>query len=191
MDFKNGNITISGSWIKHMAIFFIEAVVVLSVVVAGVNYFYSLPHVRGCAIDSMSVANNFMVFVTFIVVIGTVAITMGGIYFTKEFARDKKLILTGNLQELKEEFLNNKDIRDQFIEMLLIDKKTIETIDERLNALSANRLEDVGQFKNEILKQQKDAMLQLENRLNSKINNLIPKDEEISELLGSFAKGKK
>jgi hypothetical protein len=193
MDFKDGNVTFSIKLVKHLGWFFMEAVVVLSVVIFGLDFFHGLPSPTATANvqDSIAVANSFMVFVTFIVVVGTVAITMGGIYFTKEFTRDKKLILSENLQDLKKEFLDKEEIRNQFLEILLKDKKAIELIDEQLNKLSANRLEDIKQLKTEILKQQKDALQQLEKKFDSKISNLTPKDNELNKLIESFPKGQK
>lgn len=188
---EKDEITISVKWFKHLGYFLIESVIVFSIVIFGIHFFNSIPSLDPTSKpDSLAVANNFMVFVTFIVVVATVLITFGGMYFTKEFSRDKKLILKENLEDLKEEFLKNKEIRDQFIELLLKDQKTIEVIDERLNTLSKIRLEEIDTFKSAIIKQYKEEIKQLEDRFSSRIRELQGSDSEIGRIFKSFKKEK-
>lgn len=186
---QKDEITISIKWLKHVVYFLVEAVVVFSIVIFGIHFFNSIPTVDmkpGVQYDPMAVANDFMVFVTFIVVVGTVAITIGGIFFTKEFSRDKKLVLQGNLEELKEEFLKNDEILNQFIVLLLKDQQTVEIIDKRLNELSVNRLEEIEYFKKDIIEQQKEELGKLEDRIDSKIRDLQSLDPEIHDIFQSF-----
>lgn len=188
---KKDEITIPIKWLKHIGYFLVESVVVFTIVIFGIHFFNSIPSINPThKPDSLAVANNFMVFVTFIVVVATVLITLGAMYFTKEFSRDKKLILKENLEDLKEEFLKNKEIRDQFIELLLKDQKTIVEVDERLNALSKTRLDEIEFFKNEIKKQQRDEMKQLEDRIFSKLRELQESDTEVGRILKAFKKDK-
>lgn len=106
---RNDEIVIPIKWLKHLAIFIFEAIIIFSIVIFGVDFFNSMsrPMETISTADSMAIANSFMVYVTFIFVVFTVAITLAGIYFSRWWSREKKQVLSDNWTDMVKEIKEN------------------------------------------------------------------------------------
>ena len=71
--------------------------------------------------DPISVANTFMVFVTFLVVVGTVGITAVGIYLSRWWGREKKQVLSENWSDMMETVKSDEKLMKRIKEDLLSD----------------------------------------------------------------------
>ncbi|WP_345969467.1 hypothetical protein WCX72_08975 [Sulfurimonas sp. HSL1-6] len=129
--------SISKSWVVNTLLFIVEAFFVIGAVVFVLHFIETFPHydpnsptVTG---DSIAVANSFMVFVTFIFVVVTVAVTVAGFYFTRWWGREKKQVLNENWSELIETI--KKDDK-------LMDKLRTELFTESLEDMMQTHLEE-------------------------------------------------
>lgn len=118
---RNDEIVIPIKWLKHLGIFIFEAIIVFSIVIFGIDFFNSMsrPMKTISTADSMAIANSFMVYVTFIFVVFTVAITLAGIYFSRWWSREKKQILSDNWTDMVKEIKENDKLMTDLKEGLL------------------------------------------------------------------------
>lgn len=69
--------------------------------------------------DSVSLANTFMVFVTFILVGVTLVITLASIWFAKKVSEEKIAIIKANIKELVESLLENKELQNDVFKEII------------------------------------------------------------------------
>lgn len=111
--------------------------------------------------DSISLANTFMVFVTFIVVVGTVAITIVGIYYTSWFSKQKEAIIKDNINEVTDALLNNIKLKEEVLNKIIKEPKVNNLLEEYLDNL---RITQKSDFDSEIVN--------INDKINSDITNL-------------------
>lgn len=118
-------------------------------------------------LDSLSLANTFMVFVTFLVVIATILITIVGIFYTNWFSRQKEIILRDNMDDLIEAILQKDNLKDEIWKNLL----TKPNIDDMIrDAYSKHNDEFKKDFKkdfDDMKKKHKEDIEELSKRLGS------------------------
>lgn len=156
---RNDEIVIPIKWLKHLGIFIFEAIIVFSVVIFGVDFFNSMsrPMQTISTADSMAIANSFMVYVTFIFVIVTVAITLAGIYFSRWWGREKKQVLADNWSEMldtikKDDKLMSKLKEDLFSESLEgMMKDSLDKHKKQINDETEKKLRKIHQYLSEII----------------------------------------
>lgn len=90
-----------------------------------------------------ALANNFMVFVTFIVVVGTVAVTIGALSYTKQYSQKKEDMLSENLNEVVASFASKKELRDIFLTKIFENEAIREQIENGLNTFNSGTIERV------------------------------------------------
>lgn len=122
--------------------------------------------------DSIAVANTYIVFVTFLVVVATVAISIAAVIYTKQYSQTKERLLTDNLEEMVEEFAKKGKLQDKLIEGILKNHAINMVIQEHLQSLSSNtaetinsmqrKLDDVAKERDEKIKEE---LLNFETRL--------------------------
>jgi len=116
--------------------------------------------------DPVSLANTFMVFVTFIVVIATVAVSIGAVVYTKQYSQAKERMLSENLDEVIKGLSEKQDIRIQFIDQMLNYPTIKESIDEKLESLNSSVNEQLTNIENRL------------DRFPSEISDLIRREIE-------------
>ncbi|WP_309500042.1 hypothetical protein [Sulfurovum sp.] len=160
----DGNILISTKYVKSVIYFFLEALMVISIVIFVIQYLDMLPTISSgknklMTADSMAVANTFMVFVTFLVVIGTVGITVVGLYLSRWWSREKKQVLAENWSDMMEEVKKDKNLMSQLKEELLSD-----SLEEMMK-------DHISKHNSEIRKTLKTEIQQAEKRIFAKIKS--------------------
>ncbi len=120
------------------------AVISVPFVMSIVNYRPLNSTITGS--DSIAIANTFMVFVTFIVVVGTVAITIAGIVYSNWFSKQKVAVIRENMQEVVEALLKEKNLKDEVLLEILKQPKINQLINTHIEELTSGMRND---FKSE------------------------------------------
>jgi len=127
-----------------------QTLLALFVFIFFIELLYKMPFIKDIQTstppaDTIAIANTYIVYVTFIVVIGTVGLTLAGLYFQKSIAKREGEILNENLEKIiKALETNEQGFRDNFVEQLLESKNIKPLIQEKLDnrvALLKNELE--------------------------------------------------
>lgn len=131
--------------------------------------------------DSIAVANTYIVFVTFLVVVATVAISIAAVIYTKQYSQTKERLLADNLKEVVEEFSKKGTLQDKLIEGLLNNKTINLLIKERLISLSSDTAETINSLKKRLedLPKEcddkfKEELFNFEKRLKAESNSIEP-----------------
>jgi len=174
---EDGKILISTRYIKSVIYFFLEAFMVIGVVIFVIQYLDMLPTVspgknKLMTADPMAVANTFMVFVTFLVVIGTVGITVVGLYLSRWWGREKKQVLAENWSEMIEEVKKDNNLMRKLKEDLLSD-----SLEEMMK-------EHIEKHNEEASKKVKDEIEKAEKRIFAKIKSNLSDVSVDSKLEG-------
>lgn len=140
-------------------------------------------------IDPIGLANTFMVFVTFIVVVGTVAITIAGIMFTSWFSRQKEAIIKDNIIEVTDALLENQSLKERVLEEILkqkpVKKEFLKLIDEHLKSQKDDFESESKQLKLQLKKDLENFEKTL--RTEFKQYSIDAKDgEEINNMIGKY-----
>ncbi len=163
---KDGNILISTKYVKSIIYFFLEALMVISMVIFVIQYLDMLPTVSSeqnklMTADPIGVANTFMVFVTFLVVVGTVGITVVGLYLSRWWGREKKQVLAENWSEMIEEVKKDDKLMRKLKEDLLSD-----SLEEMMKEHIEKHNDDAKEkFKDEIQKAEKRIFAKIKSDL--------------------------
>ncbi len=146
---KNFLFEIARWLIKLFNIAFVS-VFVLFVIIFLIDLIYQLPILK-CAItyDPIAIANTFIVYVTFIVVIGTVGLTLAGFYFQRSIAKREGEILNENMEHVLNAIVTDKEgFREKLVNKVLEHKEIKPLIQKKLD-------ERVKIFESELTEQKK------------------------------------
>lgn len=85
--------------------------------------------------DPIAISNTFIVYVTFIVVIGTIILTLAGFYFQRSIAKREGEILNENMEKVLQAITTDEDgFREKLIDKLLEHKQIKPLIQEKLDS---------------------------------------------------------
>ena len=127
---------------KWMLLLFEKALLILlslTTLVFFIELLYKMPFIKDISTyaqpaDTIAIANTYIVYITFIVVIGTVGLTLAGFYFQKSVAKREGEILNENLDKvIKALDTNQEGFRDKFIQQLLESKNIKPLIQKELD----------------------------------------------------------
>ncbi len=120
------------------------AIISVPLVMSMVNYKPLHSAITGS--DSIALANTFMVFVTFIVVVGTIIVTIAGIAYSNWFSKQKVAVIRENIHEVVEALLEDKNLKDEVLSEILKQQKIKNLINEHIIELTSGMRKD---FKSE------------------------------------------
>lgn len=126
------------------------------------------PSLYYAQVDSLSVANNFMVFVTIIIAISTIILTIAGLSFTKWYSREKLKIIEDNMSEVVESIIKDEKLRKYLISEISKNQSFKVELDNFLNDFSSTQLKEI-----------QDNFEAYKNKMDSYIQELI-KNLEVS-----------
>ncbi|PZP12014.1 MAG: hypothetical protein DI602_10445, partial [Aliarcobacter butzleri] len=86
--------------------------------------------------DSVSLANTFMVFVTFILVGVTLVITLASIWFAKSVSEKKIDIIRDNIKEIVDSLLKDKNLKDEVFEEIIKQAHIKKLLKEHIEKLT-------------------------------------------------------
>lgn len=132
--------------------------------------------------DPISLANTFTVFVTFIVVIGTVAITLTGIYFTSYFSKQKEAILNENINEIINALLKKQDLKDKVLKVILTTNNLETIFTKHIEKHLEEQKKDFDDNLDKINKNMENMENSLESRVLKKIEE-SSSSKEINDLI--------
>ncbi len=127
---------------KWMLLLFEKALLILlslTTLVFFIELLYKMPFIKDIntyaqPADTIAIANTYIVYITFIVVIGTVGLTLAGFYFQKSVAKREGEILNENLDKVIQALDTNQEgFRDKFIQQLLESKNIKPLIQKELD----------------------------------------------------------
>ncbi|MFY4757622.1 hypothetical protein ACOTVZ_06075 [Aliarcobacter butzleri] len=138
--------------------------------------------------DALTVANNFMVFITIIIAITTILLTVFGVLFTKWYSRERNKIIKDNMEEVINSIIEDSELKKYLISSILdnhLVKKDLEKLlIEFSSSQRADMKADFKSYKNELREYMKEQLknsniVEKEQKDVSKINELIQrvKDE--------------
>lgn len=125
--------------------------------------------------DTVSISNTFIVYVTFIVVICTIALTLAGFYFQKSIAKREGEILNDNMDKVLQAITTDKDMfREKLVKALLEHEKIKPLIQKELDTRVQSFEKDLNNQKQSITEIKESVY-----SLGEGFNNLItsPKEE--------------
>jgi len=135
------------TFLRFIGEFILQVFITALVVYFLFTWWHALPAYEvGKLVDPVSLANTFMVFVTFIVVIATVAISIGAVFYAKQYSQAKERILSENLDEVIEALIKKQEIRNQFIDKMLDSPNIQKGITVRLESLNSDVTEQVNEI---------------------------------------------
>ena len=107
--------------LKYLLLFFVQLIITF---ICVFFYIIFIENYVGIAtttnpMDSVSLANTFMVFVTFILVGVTLVITLASIWFAKTVSEKKIDIIRDNIKEIVESLLTNKNLQDEVFKEII------------------------------------------------------------------------
>jgi ABC-type multidrug transport system permease subunit len=118
--------------------------VTLGVFGATLSYF-NIYDIHIGASNSIAIANTYIVFISIIFILFTIAVTIGGYVFSKIFTIEKQREIHQNIIIIGDQLKQNKATRKVFIDELLKDDIIIDTIRNKI----LETLEEENQEKNE------------------------------------------
>lgn len=138
--------------------------------------------------DALTVANNFMVFITIIIAITTIILTVFGVLFTKWYSRERNKIIKENMEEVIDSIIEDTELKKYLISSILDNHLVKKDLEELLIEFSSSQRADMKadfkSYKNELKEYMKEQLknsniVEKEQKDVSKINSLIQrvKDE--------------
>jgi len=175
--------------LRFIGEFILQVFITAIVVYFLFTWWDALPEYKGeKIIDPVSLANTFMVFVTFIVVIATVAISIGAVFYAKQYSQAKERIVSENLDEVIQVLTEKPEIRNQFIDKMLNSPGIQKGITERLESLNSNVTEQVNvidekvvAIDSKILVMIKQEILDYEERVKAETESSELDDTELQD----------
>lgn len=92
-------------------------------------------------VDAISIANTYIVFISIIFILFTIAITIGGYVFSKIFTIEKKREIHQNIVIISNQLKHDKETRDVFIDEILNNNAIIDKITEKFLEI-ADKIKD-------------------------------------------------
>lgn len=159
--------------LKFLGEFIVHVVVTIVVVYFLFTWLNAVPTYNpNKIVDPVSLANTFMVFVTFIIVIATVAISIGAVFYTKQYSQTKEQLLSDNLDDVIKAIVKKDKLREDFITSFFNDPIIRKEIDKRIDNFESNINEkikllnqNIDSSDKELKEYIKKEILALENRL--------------------------
>lgn len=134
--------------------------------------------------DPLTVANNFMVFITIFIAITTILLTIFGFSFTKWYSREKSKIIKENIEEVIDSIVQDSDLKKHLISSIINNDLFKVDMNKFLDKYTSSQNEDMKRifktYQNE-LKEQMEELLKSSNTTEKeqkdviKINNIIEK----------------
>ncbi|MHB1664249.1 MAG: hypothetical protein ACYCT7_03160 [bacterium] len=140
--------------------------------------------------DPVEIANTFIVFVTFIVVIATVIISIIIAIYIKQYAMAKERLLTENIDEVVKVFGEKPEIRQEFLSKMLNSPIVRDAMDNEFKKMALNineQIKNIGIKVDGIQKETNNNKKEIENNA-VKINALRAHNEPIGDLKNNFFK---
>lgn len=175
---------------KYIGLFFIQIVltfVTVFVVLAFINV--HIDSAKG-PMDSISLANTFMVFVTFILVAITLVITMASIWFAKTFSEKKVDIIKDNIKEIVEALLKNKNLKDDVFKEIIQQANVKKLLQEHIEKLTNAQKADFDRELGIITKNLNDEISNIKKSVETIIDKRLKDSDKVNELNELFG-GKK
>ncbi|MFY4862393.1 hypothetical protein ACOTWK_05910 [Aliarcobacter butzleri] len=132
--------------------------------------------------DSVSLANTFMVFVTFILVGVTLVITLASIWFAKKVSEEKIAIIRDNTKEIIDSIVQDSDLKKHLISSITNNNSFRKEMNNFLTEYTSSQNQDMKRifetYQNE-LKEQMEELLRSSNTAEKeqkdviKINDII------------------
>ncbi|MCT7510003.1 hypothetical protein N5U26_06550 [Aliarcobacter cryaerophilus] len=132
--------------------------------------------------DPLTVANNFMVFITIFIAITTILLTIFGFSFTKWYSREKNKIIKENIEEVIDSIVKDSDLKKYLISSIVNSPLMQKDMNTFLNTYTSSQKEDLYRifemYKNqleEIIKEQLKSLNTIEKEQQDviKINDII------------------
>ncbi|WP_373033766.1 hypothetical protein [Sulfurovum sp.] len=156
---------------KFTGEFVLHIIVTLSVVYVLFTWLDAIPAYDDAkTFDSIALANTFMVFVTFIIVVATVAISIGAVFYTKQYSQTKERLLSDNLDDVIQALVDKDKVRVDFIDKLLNDPVMSQDIEKRINSF--------GTVVNENVQKQNTKITALDMELKEYVKTQISESEK-------------
>ena len=169
------------SFFKYLSLIIMQIIVALisvPLVLSMLNHGPLSNSITGA--DSVALANTFMVFVTFIVVVGTVVITIAGIVYSNWFSKQKVAVIRENMSEVIDALLEEKDLKDEVLLEVLKQPKIKNLIDMHITELASGIRNDFISETKDISSSLDTKLVVFENKiidtLNKRINNVEAAD---------------
>lgn len=177
------------TFLRFIGEFILQVFITTIVVYFLFTWWDALPNYKArTLVDPVSLANTFMVFVTFIVVIATVAISIGAVFYAKQYSQAKERILSENLDEVIKELAKKQKNRNQFIDKMLDIPSIKKGITEQLESLNSNVTEQVkvidkkvSSIDSKVLAIIKQEILDYEERVKVEAESSESEDAELQE----------
>ncbi len=134
--------------------------------------------------SNQAVANNFMVFVTIILAITTILLTIFGISFTQWYSKQKIQLLKDNMDEVINSIIDDENLKKHLIDQVFKNPVVKPSIEKELQELSKRQREDMKQ-------EFKTYQSKMRDYANDAIKNarIIEEEKEVGEKLNSLMKG--
>ncbi|WP_375725252.1 hypothetical protein LXN10_07585 [Arcobacter sp. KX21116] len=117
--------------------------------------------------DPVAISNTFIVYVTFIVVIGTIALTLAGFYFQRSIAKREGEILNENMEKVLDAITTDKDqFREKLVIRILEHKNIKPLIQEKLDRRVESYEVELNKQKN-LIKELKESVSSLAEGFNN------------------------
>ena len=148
--------------LKYLLLFFVQLIITF---ICVFFYIIFIENYVGIAtttnpMDSVSLANTFMVFVTFILVGVTLVITLASIWFAKTVSEKKIDIIRDNIKEIVESLLTNKNLQDEVFKEIIEQANVKKALGKHIEELTKAQRDD---FTNEIENTTKKLNDEIEN----------------------------
>jgi len=121
---------VSKFWVAVGVLIGIIFGVILGVFIALFSYF-NIKHLEISNGDAISMANTYIVFISIIFILFTIAITIGGYIFSKIFTIEKKREIHQNIVIISNQLKHDKETRDVFIDEILSNNAIIDKITKK------------------------------------------------------------
>lgn len=173
--------------VKYLILFIIQIAitfVTVFVVLAFINV--HIDSAKG-PMDSISLANTFMVFVTFILVAITLAITLASIWFAKTFSEKKVDIIKDNIKEIVEALLKNQNLKDDVFKEIIQQANVKKLLKEHIEELTKAQKADFDSELKKVTKNLNDEISNIKKSVETIIDKKIQdsaKVDELNELFG-------
>ncbi len=138
MNMKNKKIFNGISMGKYLSLFVAQIIITfitVFVVLILVNKYMGRMSI-GNPMDSISLANTFMVFVTFILVAITLIITLASIWFAKTVSEKKVDIIRDNIGDIVEALLKDKKLKDEVLKEIITQSNGEKILEEHISKLT-------------------------------------------------------
>lgn len=107
----------------------------------AIFFYFNLMNLKPIKGDAISIANTYIVFISIIFILFTIAITIDGYIFAKIFTIEKKREIHQNIVIISNQLKHDKETRDVFIDELLNNSAIIDKITEKFLEI-ADKIKD-------------------------------------------------